>query len=134
MQRQMVKAAARRAGLNGRRVTTMILRTALKLLLALILIVPGSGTVLAASVVAATGKHCQHATQQGHESHPTAPCCPCGSDHSGCGQACSACGMAFVVSTMMPDVGIGRPTVEQCDFDSPLRIRSELPPTRPPIV
>ena len=108
-------------------------RIAIHLLLALTLIL--QGTVGAFAVSAQTiGHHCGNATPAGHAAvmPDKCPCCPDGV-MAGCADACTACGMAFVVPALLYVAQTGHLVPVRANADTSVRVRSNVPPTPPPI-
>jgi hypothetical protein len=109
-----------------------MLRTALKILLALALIAQGGISAFAQDGMgpAAVKMHCQHPDEHGKQAK--VPCCPDGCMPDGI-SACAACAMAFILP-----VPVVVPLVEHTSAGSQalgvmVASSSRIPPTRPPI-
>jgi len=104
-----------------------MLRTALKYLLALTLILQGAGGAFASSP-----HHCDHAASAGstHHSNPHRPCCP---QHV-CVANCDLCGVAFLAPSAPIVVSAVTQAIVHSELRAPERSRTDSPPIRPPIV
>ena len=110
-----------------------MLRTALKILLALALIAQGGISAFAQDGMgpAATKMHCHHQDEHGKQTRM--PCCPDGCMPDGI-SACAACTIAFI---MPAPVVLPRPARAPESSQAPDAMpasASSIPPTRPPIV
>jgi hypothetical protein len=109
-----------------------MLRTALKILLALALIAQGGISAFAQDGMgsAAAKMHCHHPDEHGKQAKM--PCCPDGCTPDGL-SACAACAIAFI-----PPAPVVLPLVERMPESSQApgvmaASSSPIPPTRPPI-
>jgi len=103
-----------------------MLRTALKCLLALTLVLQG-----AVGAIASSRHHCDQDAKAGVTQHPSPhqPCCP----QQVCVANCDMCGVAFI-APMLPIVVVAVPqAIERNELRVPEHSRTDSPPIRPPI-
>ena len=103
-----------------------MLRTALKYLLALTLILQGS-----VGAFASPRQHCDHAASAGSTHHPSPhrPCCP----QQVCVANCDLCGVAFLAPSALIVVSAVTQAIVRSELRVPERSRIDSPPIRPPI-
>lgn len=112
-----------------------MLRIALKVLLAVSLLVQGSVGVFAADA-ARTHARCHGMQQQMHASHGApmkAPCCPPDCDMSGGMAACAACGAALMIAPEFVVAWSQPAAATNHDSEVFFAAGHALPPMRPPI-
>lgn len=104
-----------------------MLRTALKYLLALILVVQGS-----VGAFASPRHHCEHDATAGSTQQPSPhqPCCP----QQVCVANCDMCCVAFIAPGLPIVVVAARHAIERNELREPEHTRTDSPPIRPPIV
>ena len=111
-----------------------MLRIALKLLLALSLILQGPLPVLAAVAASTNADDCAQAMQHGDGMGKKAPCCIGDCVPTVCMQVCVSGFVAFLVPGVFDLAPLSATSHSAAQFDSSLLGRDEGPPIRPPIV
>jgi hypothetical protein len=104
----------------------MMLRTAIKCLLTLALILQG-----AVGAFASTPHHCDGVVSAGSTQHPVPhqPCCP----HQDCVASCDLCGVAFLAPVSPVVAVVVTHEAERDQLRIPARSHTSSPPIRPPI-
>jgi len=103
-----------------------MLRTALKYLLALTLVLQGS-----IGAVASPRHHCDQNATAGSTQHPSPhqPCCP----QQVCVANCDICCLAFIAPVLPIVVVAVTQAIERSELRVPEHGRTDSPPIRPPI-